>query len=78
MLKKLILFLILAALLAGCNLPGRVNQPDVEPGALTLAVQTVSAQLTLDALTTGVPTNTLSPGQPTITCLLYTSDAADE
>ena len=65
--KKLFLILILAALLAGCNLPNRVNEPDVEPGALTLAVQTVGAQLTLDAITTGVPTNTLSPGQPTIT-----------
>ena len=53
MTKKLILFLFLAVMLAGCNLPGRVNEPDVEPGALTLAVQTVQAQLTLDALTTG-------------------------
>ena len=67
MTKKLILFLFLAVMLAGCNLPGRVNEPDVEPGALTLAVQTVQAQLTLDALTTGVPTSTLAPGQATIT-----------
>lgn len=40
--------LLLAAILTGCNLPSRVNPPEGQT-ALTLAAQTIEAQLTLDA-----------------------------
>ena len=69
MVRKLISAMVVLAMLvlAGCNLPNRVNEEEVGPGALTLAVQTVQAQLTLDAVNIGVPRDTPSDGQPTIT-----------
>ena len=61
--------IVLALLvLAGCNLPNRVDEEDVGLGALTLAVQTVQAQLTLDAANIGATQETpVTGGQPTIT-----------
>ena len=62
--------LLVAVLLAGCNLPSRVNPPEGD-AALTLAAQTIEAQLTLDA--EGLPgggTQTQDPQttpQPSIT-----------
>jgi hypothetical protein len=77
MVKKLILGMILLALLvlAGCNLPSRINPVDDAPTALTLAVQTVEAQITLLAQTAEAPTHTPLPLQPTTT--LAPTDAPD-
>ncbi len=58
---------VLIVLLAGCNLPARVNE---EPGtgALTLAAQTVEAQMTVNAMTLPAPQSTsANGGAPTIT-----------
>ncbi|MBN2046137.1 MAG: hypothetical protein JW757_14030 [Anaerolineales bacterium] len=76
MVKKLTVGLILFALLAlaGCNLPSRVNPVEDGPTALTLAVQTVHAQMTLLAETAAAPTYT-PPPQATIT--LAPTDAPD-
>lgn len=58
---------VVIALMAGCNLPARINA-DPGTGALTLAAQTVEAQMTLNALTLPAPQNTNSGGgSPTIT-----------
>ncbi len=70
MVRKLTLGLAVLALIAlgGCNLPSRINAPAEEtPGALTLAVQTVEAQMTLIAKTEAALNNTPEGGQPTIT-----------
>ncbi|MEJ2487630.1 MAG: NBR1-Ig-like domain-containing protein [Anaerolineales bacterium] len=69
MVKKLIPagIVLMLLVLAGCNLPNRVNPEEVGPGALTLAVQTVQAQLTLDAINVDDTQEPPGGDQPTIT-----------
>jgi hypothetical protein len=58
---------LLALILAGCNMPSRVSEPEDNP-ALTHAAQTVEAQSTINALTLPPPTATDAGSQnPTIT-----------
>lgn len=71
LLKVLAGGLALIVFLSGCNFPNQVNQVDGNQ-ALTIAAQTIQAQLTLDAVglpigETPVPPGTEAVQQPTIT-----------
>jgi len=71
LLKVLVCGLILVVWIAGCNFPNRVNQVDGNQ-ALTIAAQTIAAQLTLDAAgiipgETSAPSGTEVNQPPTIT-----------
>ena len=65
----ILIFLML--LLSGCNLPQSNPTPTVN-----LVGTQVSQVLTAQPTSTTVPTT--APIEPTNTCLLYTSDAADD